>query len=128
MQTKLALLAALILSGCGTSVTMTRLRHHEVSTKLPPSRVEVFASGPPSAPHDDIAILRVEQTHGLNEQGTDLMIRRLRERASEAGCDAIVLGGFADHDGQPLGSGWELLDPGSTTLTATCIVYREDER
>jgi hypothetical protein len=127
MHSKVAWLAALILSGCGTSVTMTRLQAHDVSTKLPPSSVEVFASGPPSAPHHDVALLEVEQTHGFNEQGTHLMIRKLQERASQAGCDGIVLGGFTDHDGQPYATVWRLLDPGSTTLSATCIVYREDE-
>jgi hypothetical protein len=86
-----------------------------------------FASGPPTRPHDDVALLEVEQTHGFNEQGTGLMIHRLRERAAALGCDGIVLGGFREHGGGPDGTAWHLIDPSSTTLHATCIVYREDE-
>jgi hypothetical protein len=123
MRTTFASLAVLILAGCGTSVTMTRLQPIHVSTKLPPSSVEVFASGPPRRPYDDVALLQAT----TGDDDTPEMIRHLQERAAEAGCDAIVLGGFTDHQGGEHASIWRLIDPASTTLTAACIVYRDEE-
>jgi hypothetical protein len=113
-------------AGCGTTVTATSLNggHADLEPR-PPRRVQVFASGPPQRPYRDVALLEVEQTHGLNEQGTALMIRRLRERAAAMGCDGIVFGGFTERDGAQPGSGWDLIDPGATTLRATCIVFRD---
>jgi hypothetical protein len=90
--------------------------------------VRVFASGPPQRPYRDVALLEAEQTHSLNEQGTKVMLDRLRERAGQLGCDGIVLGGFTERDGAPPGSGYYFLDPGATTLRATCIVYRDAPR
>lgn len=115
-----------LVAGCGTYVTATPLNNASwEGAPRPSSRVEVFASGPPQRPYRDVALLEAEQTHGLNEQGTPLMLERLREQAREIGCDAIVLGGFTERDGAQPGTGWHLLDPGATTLRATCIVYRE---
>lgn len=71
----------------------------------------------------DVAILQVTQTHGLNEQGLDLMIDRLRTRAAQLGCDAVVVGGIRERDGFPADSAYYLLDPGATTLHGTCIVF-----
>ena len=75
----------------------------------------------------DVGIVEAEQTHSFNEQGTGLMIRRMREQAAAIGCDAIVLGGATDHQGAQPGSGCDLLDPGSTKRQATCIVYDDSE-
>ena len=110
----------ILLAGCGTFVTETALnpaprplyaRGYE--------SVEVFSSAPPARAHVDIALLEVEQTHDLNQQGTDLMVQRLRERAGAMGCDAVVLGGMRERGGDGH------LDSGSTTLHATCIVYKD---
>jgi hypothetical protein len=85
--------------------------------------VEVFASGPPSRPHVDVAIIEAVQTHSLNEQGTALMIQQLIAQAAAIGCDGIVLGGTTDHQGASPGRALSLLDPGSTKRQATCVVY-----
>jgi hypothetical protein len=127
MRSQLGLFVVLGLTGCGTFVTVTPL-----NGSLPPRSeyrvpVDVFASGPPARPHHDVALLEVEQTHGLNEQGTDVMLHHLRSRAETLGCDGIVLGGFREHGGGPDGTAWKLIDPSTTTLHATCIVYREEE-
>lgn len=116
----------LFAAGCGTTVTTTSLHNGGTRDLIPRPQhlVDVFASGPPRRPYRDVALLEVEQTHSFNEQGTDLMIQRLRERAGEIGCDGIVFGGFTERDGAQPGSGWDLIDPGATTLRATCIVYR----
>jgi hypothetical protein len=116
------------LAGCGTYASFTEINSppHEMSSR-PPSRIQVFSSGPPSRPYVDVAVIRVEQTHSLNEQSAELMIRRIREQAGAIGCDAVVLGGITDHNGAQPGTALYLLDPGSTKQTATCIVYKDNE-
>jgi len=118
------LLAAPVLVGCGTYVDFTPLNQppHALIARSPAS-VQVFASGPPARPHVDVAVIEAVQTHSLNEQGTGLMIERMRQQAAALGCDAIVLGGTTDHQGAQPGSGWDLLDPGSTKRQATCVVF-----
>lgn len=126
MRTTLLLVlpGTFVLVGCGTFVDFTPINDppHALSPRRS-SSVEVLSSGPPSRPHTDVAVLEAEQTHSFNEQGTGLMIERLRAQAAAIGCDAIVLGGATDHQGAQPGSGWDLLDPGSTKRQATCIVY-----
>ncbi len=119
------LVGAAMVSACGTYITETPLGDgYPTAGPRSPSSVQVFASGPPSRPYRDLAILEAEQTHGLNEQGTSLMIAELKRRAALRGCDGIVLGGIRERDGAPLGSELYLLDPGATTMHATCIVFR----
>jgi hypothetical protein len=112
---------SVLVIGCGTFVTETPL--NPAPRLLNPrgfESVEVFSSAPPARAHVDVALLEVEQTHDLNQQGTDLMIQRLRERAGAIGCDAVVIGGMRER-----GNSTELFDSGSTTLHATCIVYND---
>ena len=119
-----AVLVVSLFAGCGTYVGFTPINDPPHALGPRPARsVEVLSSGAPTRPHVDVAVVEVEQTHGLNEQGTGLMIRRLRQQAAAIGCDAIVLGGVTDHQGAEPGSGWALLDPGSTKRQATCVVY-----
>ncbi len=122
----MAFMLLLPLAGCGTYVTSTRI-NPPPRTMVPRSAesVDVYASGPPTRPYVDVAILEVEQTHSLNEQGTSLMIGALRAKAGQIGCDAIVVGGMTDHQGAAHGSGWRLLDPGSTIRQASCLVYTD---
>jgi hypothetical protein len=82
----------------------------------------VLASAPPSEPHVDVALLQVEQAEGLNRQGTDYMIQRLREKAGELGCDAIYIKSASEHSGDD-DSLLPLLDPDTHSLLAACIVY-----
>jgi hypothetical protein len=113
------------LVGCGTFVTATTINPSPRPMRpRAPGEVEIYASSPPPRPHVDVAVLEVQQTRSLNEQGTDLMIQSLREQAGAMGCDAIFLGAMSDHQGAQPGSGWDLLDPGATIRQATCIVYR----
>lgn len=124
-QARLSILL-LPLACCGTYVTFTRI-NPAPRTMVPrsPESVDLFASGPPTRPHVDVAILEVEQTRSLNEQGTNLMVDALRAKAGQMGCDAIVLGSMADHQGAPPGSGWSLLDPGSSIRQASCLMYTD---
>jgi hypothetical protein len=117
-------LAVLVLSACGTSVSETYV-NDPPATMVPrgPRSVRIYASGPPARPHLDVAILQAVQTHGFNEQGLDIMLDQLRARAAELGCDGVVVGGIRERDGFPPDSGFYLLDPGATTLHATCIAF-----
>lgn len=123
----LAVLAGSLLAGCGTFTDFTPINAppHPLQPRSAAS-VEVFSSGPPARRHVDVALVEVEQTHSLNEQGTGLMIQRMREQAAAIGCDAIVLRGVTDHQGAQPGSGWDLVDPGSTKREATCVVYDDE--
>jgi len=118
----LLLVLGSFLGGCGTFVDFTPINEppHPLQPRSSAS-VEVFSSGPPARPHVDVALVEVEQTRSLNEQGTGLMIQRMREQAAAIGCDAIVLRGVTDHQG----SG-DLFDPGATKREAACIVYDDD--
>jgi|GEM_PF-3698277 len=122
-------LAVLIFPACGTSVTETYI-NGPPGTLAPRDRhsVRLYTSGPPEEPHADVAILQVEQAHGLNEQGLDIMLDRLRTRAAQIGCDGVVVGGIRERDGFPAGTTFYLLDPGATTLHGTCIVFRGEPR
>jgi hypothetical protein len=111
---------------CGTTVSSTPLNGGASYQPPRPSRgVAIYATRPPDRPYREVALMRVDQTRGLNQQGTDLMLDRLREQAGAMGCDAVVLGGLGDRAGVQSGTILDLLDPGATTLNATCIVFRD---
>ena len=124
----LVVLSGALVGGCGTFVDFTPINDppHPLRARSAAS-VEVLSSGAPARPHVDVALVEVEQTHSLNEQGTGLMIQRMREQAAAIGCDAIVLNGVTDHQGAQPGSGWDLVDPGATKREATCVVYDDPE-
>ena len=84
----------------------------------------MLVSTPPAEPHVDVALLEVEQVEGLNRQGTDYMIQRLREKAGELGCDAIYIKSASEHAGD---EDMALLDPDTHSLLAACIVYTPPE-
>jgi len=114
-------------AACGTFVTATALgTAPRPLVPRPPESVRVLASTPPSEPHVDIALLEVEQVEGLNRQGTDYMIQRLREKAGELGCDAIYIKSASEHAGDEDGT-LALLDPDTHSLLAACIVYTPPE-
>jgi hypothetical protein len=112
-------LLPLTLFGCSTFVTATSI--NPPPRPLVPraaSSVQVLASTPPAEPHVDVALLEVEQQEGLNRQGTDYMIQRLREKAAELGCDAVYIKNASEHEGED-----SYLDPDAHQLLATCIVF-----
>jgi hypothetical protein len=80
--------------------------------------VQIIATTPPVEPHVDVALLQVEQQDGLNRQGTDYMIERLREKAAELGCDAVYIKNSSEYAGDD-----PYLDPDAHQLLATCIVF-----
>ncbi|MEY2932835.1 MAG: hypothetical protein RL033_3584 [Pseudomonadota bacterium] len=105
--------------GCGTFVTATAINPApRPLVPRSPESVQVLASNPPREPYVDVALLEVEQSQGLNRQGMDYMIQRLREKAAELGCDAVYVKNTSEHEGE---DPW--LDPDSSQLLATCIVF-----
>jgi hypothetical protein len=124
MRFILGLVICGVAAGCGTFVSDTPINPSpRPLLARAPTAVEIYASSPPTRPHVDVALLEVQQTRGLNPQGTDIMIQSLRQRAGAMGCDALFLGGTSDHQGADPGSGFDLIDPGATIRQATCIVY-----
>jgi hypothetical protein len=130
LLSSLIVLTLLCAAGCGTTATATYLTDEPMSAPPRAARsVRIFASGPPARPHEDIALIHVDQTRGLNEQGTEVMLDRLKQQAGEMGCDGVVLQGFRDRTGwRGSDSFLALLDPDATTLDATCIVFTEPPR
>jgi hypothetical protein len=111
---------------CGTYVTATPINPApRPLTPRSPESVEVFASGPPSEPFVDIALLEVTQHEGLNRQGLDFMIERLRKRGGELGCDAVFIKGVAEHKGDD--RALAILDPDARQLFASCLVYTHQQ-
>jgi hypothetical protein len=105
--------------GCGTFVTATTINPApRPLVPRTPDSVQVLASNPPLEPHVDVALLEVDQSEGLNRQGMDYMIQRLREKAAELGCDAVYVKNTSSHEGEDV---W--IDPDRTQLLATCIVF-----
>jgi hypothetical protein len=112
-------LSSTCLFGCSTFVTAT-LINPPPRPLVPrdPASVEVLASDAPMEPHVDVALLEVEQQEGLNRQGTDYMIQRLREKAAELGCDAVFIKSSSEHDGHD-----SYFDPDAREMLASCIVF-----
>jgi hypothetical protein len=120
---RLILVALSALAGCGISTYTTLLRQppHAVAPRNPEA-VEIFAAGPPTRPHVDLAFLEADEDTGTGAEGSGPIIAKLRARAGQLGCDALVLG-----------APFSRIDSFTTTLSgvatdrrglaATCIVY-----
>lgn len=122
------LFALLVAAGCGTSIQTTPINpapHPMVSRE--PATVELFTSGPPQRAHVDVAFFEAEETSGLSTDGTSDMLRQLRERGAQLGCDAIVVGGVSSRDpGINDAEAWLVKHPkGRKGVFATCIAYTE---
>jgi len=99
------------LTACAGQVTAVAL--HAPPRPVSPhgfESVTVYSGAPPLRPHVAIARLNLDRASEPNEQGANLMIHRLRERAGTLGCDGVVIGGLGDPDGK--------------SVDATCIVYK----
>jgi hypothetical protein len=101
-------LGLLVVSGCGTFVTETRLNPtpRPLAPRAPES-VEIFASSGPAHAHVDVALLVAKQNDGA---GTAAIVQSLREQAGAMGCDAVFILGMQD---------------GGRLIQATCVVYTD---
>jgi hypothetical protein len=117
------LLLALLICGCGTSVTYTPLRAYPRGTRHSPEAVDVYMSGPPTEPHVDVGILEAEQESELSLDDTKEMLAELRKAAARAGCDALYVKGIGSNAQAAL----LITDHPSSvkTITGTCIRHTD---
>ena len=122
-MTRKILLLALLVCGCGTSVSYTSLRPYPRGPRRSPNDVDLYMSGPPTQPHVDVGILEAEQESDLSLDGTKEMLTALRKAAARTGCDALFVKGIGSDTQAFLG----ITDHPSSvkTITATCIRYTD---
>jgi hypothetical protein len=101
--------AAIMLAGCGVSAQHSWLNSPpRPMVARPPETVDVYASGPPSLPHVDVAIIEAGE-YDFGSSTLHDVVSALRAQAARLGCDAIRIG-----DATNRRSG-----------TATCAMYKE---
>lgn len=122
-MTRKILLLALLMWGCGTSVSYTPLRAYPRGPRRSPEAVDLYVSGPPTEPHVDVGILEAEQESDLSLDGTQEMLAELRKAAARAGCDALYVKGIGSTTHATL----LVTDHPSSvkTITGTCIRYTD---
>jgi hypothetical protein len=104
----LMLLALGGVAGCGHSLTYTALNAPpRPLAPRAPSSVELYMTAPPTRPNVDVGYFEIEQRSPASG-GTPEMISKLRARAAEVGCDALVLTAATDriqsYSGQSFGT------------------------
>ena len=123
------LITASLLLGCSPTFEAVRINRppHALHARQPRS-VKMFSS-PPARPHVDVAILLVDQARFVDAEDRVEMLREMRDRAAEIGCDGIVLGEHSRRRGVDPTTALFLVGGGSTsTWQGTCIVYDDRER
>ena len=125
-----SLLLALLLAvaACGTSLRETVINPApRPMAPRPPETVEMFTSGAPARPHVDVAFFEAEEASSFSTAETADMMNKLRKRAADRGCDAIVVGGLSSRDPGMHDAETFLVDnpKGRKGIYGTCIVYTE---
>src|SRR6478752_1789180 len=119
MRSTMALLITLLVGGCGTTVTFTRIGDTFHAPKQSPGDVDVYLSEHPQRRHRDVGLLEAEQQSDMSLDDTREMLIKLREEAARCGCDAIFVKGVGSTTGATLGISDH--PSSTTTITATCI-------
>jgi hypothetical protein len=131
--------ALFVLTGCGHSFSYSSLNTpSRPLTPREPANVQVLFGTTPSVPFVEVGLFEIEQQTPLSP-GTTEMIGKLRERAAEIGCDAVlvtretdrVISSSGQYQGTATGAGPTYQVQGTTTRTtasvhglrALCIVY-----
>lgn len=127
MKLTSALLSLLVLvGGCGTAIKTTTLNASPRPMQpRPPETVELYTSGAPARGHVDVALIEAEEQSSLSVADTGDMLRKLRAKGGQMGCDAVVVGGSSSRDpGLRDAETWIAEDPkGRRGFYATCIMY-----
>jgi len=114
-------LIAVFVTGCGTSVAITPTNTPQAPLRpRTAERVEVFATGIPARPYQEVAMIEARQSSQYSTHDQSAVIAELRKAAGQHGCDAIIVNGSADQ----VGGGAN--DTAVSTLKgyrATCIVW-----
>jgi hypothetical protein len=108
------------LTGCGVTSDYTQLNPPpRAMVAKPVDSVQVFSSTRPTRPYVEVGLVSARAGSTVdNDQGE--ILRSLRERAAEAGCDAIFdLRANNRTSGGPYGGGTMM------GYEATCIVYKD---
>lgn len=92
-----------------------------------PAQVELFTSGAPPRPHVDVALIEAEEESSFSTHRTPEMLRELRYKGAQLGCDAVVVGGMSSRDpGIGDAESWIVERPkGRKGMYATCIMFTE---
>ena len=122
------LIAVPLLVGCGPTFEAVQINRppHPLRARKPRS-VKLFSS-PPARPHVDVAVLVVDQASVVDAEDRVEMLREMRDRAAEIGCDGIVLGGRTRHEGTDPTTPLFLVGGSTSSWQGTCIVYDDRER
>jgi hypothetical protein len=119
-------IALVLAAGCGTSIRSTPINQppHPMMARDPAS-VELFTSGAPPRPHVDVTFIEAEESSSLSTHETPDMLRELRDKGAQLGCDGVVIGGVSSRDpGVNDAEAWLVDHPkGRKGIFATCIVY-----
>ena len=122
----LKLLALLALVGCGTTVRTIMINQPpRPMTPRPALEVQLLTSGPPQRPYVDVAYLEAEQDSEWSADATPEFFTKVRERAANLGCDAVVIGNPTHRNAgaMPFNKDGRNLVNG---VTATCIMYLDE--
>jgi hypothetical protein len=136
------LFALLLLGACGHTVTYTPLNDppRRLSPRAP-ATVEIFLASRPPRPGVEIGLIEIEEDMP-HSGGTPTMVGKLRSRAAQIGCDALIVSEQSErvqsystmHQGQlQSGTGGSATTMGTGHLhanyvrghRATCFVYTD---
>lgn len=96
MRTLLVLASVLLAAGCGHEIAYTSLNAPpRPLAPRDPSSVELFVSSAPDRPYVEVGLFEIEQ-RTPNSDGTPEMFDKLRVRAAQIGCDALVVTASTD--------------------------------
>ena len=86
----LALLLALLISGCGASSSVTQLKEHPA--RPDDCEIEVLTSEPKDRPYEDLCILNAKTGRDpLSDNRASALIETLKRNACRCGADAIII-------------------------------------
>ncbi len=81
-----------VVAGCAMEVTTTPINTPpSAMTARTPTSVELFASGPPTRVHVDVAVIQAEPNMLSMDDSAANLIAALRARAASIGCDGLVI-------------------------------------
>jgi hypothetical protein len=115
------------------SFSPTQTPPHAMTARSP-NEVDVFMGGPPKQDYVEVGFFEIEQDNSMSG-GTDVMVRKLREKAGSIGCEGIIVGAPADRPQMFVGNTYKTGGYGATTVgnstsvrsyRAACIVYSKD--
>jgi hypothetical protein len=102
-----------VVAGCAMEVTTTPINAPpSAMTARTPDSVELFASGPPTRTHVDVALIQAQPNSTTIDDSAANLIAALRARAASIGCDGLVVTQIDRAQGRQLQS-----------ASGTCVVW-----